>query len=92
MKGIEVYLVLVENDKDVCYLEYKDIDNFENTHNGIMMTWKGDKYGISLKGKIEDKKLLTAKLLKDHKKTLRKKRKEIDEKFNLLKKINIECL
>lgn len=92
MKGIEVFLVLLENNKDVCYLEYKDIEELIGMDNGIMMVWRENKYGISLNGKVEDKELLTTRLLKDHKKTLNKERKELDKKFDLFKKITVENL
>lgn len=81
--GIEVFLVLLESDKDVCYLEYREIEEIKDANNGIimtngiMMTWKDNKYGISLKGKFEEKELLATKLLNNHKKTLRKRAKRI---------------
>lgn len=93
MKGIEVFLVLLEKNKDVCYLEYKVIEDFQKKiNNGIMMTWKDGKYGISLRGNFEDKELMVAKLLKDHKKSLNNERKELDKKFDLFKKITVENL
>lgn len=88
MKGIEVYLILSEDNKDVCYLEYKEIEDFKHYLDGSMMiTTYGGRYGLVVEGAIEDKDLLTVKLLEDYKKTLKKEEQELKKKIKLFNKI-----
>ncbi|MEG0994966.1 MAG: hypothetical protein RSD47_00765 [Romboutsia sp.] len=67
MNGIEIFLVLKENNKDVCYVEYKKIQNISE---GLLCTWHEDKSGMSIQGKYEEKEQLLNKLLKYHRRKL----------------------
>lgn len=90
--GIRVFLVLEENKKPVCYLCNNEVDYSENLKYDIMYRVEGNKKGISLRGKNEDKDLITKKLLKYHQKSLDNEKKELEIKNNLLKNIKIDYL
>lgn len=65
MNGIEIFLILKENNKDVCYIEYKKTQDISE---GLFYTNHENKSGISIEGKYEEKEQLLNKLLKYHRK------------------------
>lgn len=92
MNGLRVFLVLEENGQNVCYLEETEVSCNEDTKYDIMRTCSNYKYGLSLKGKKEEREKIVFKLLKFHKDELNKERKELDEKLKLFHQIAIDCL
>lgn len=87
MDGIEVFLVLEKNHKDVCFIECENIEYSNSPKRGIMMQWKGNKGGLSLQGKEEDRESLIRILLKEHKDSLCQERRVLDEKFSLFERV-----
>lgn len=90
MKGIEIFLVLKEKGKDVCYLEYTTVKYNDNLSYSVMHRF-GKKNGISLTGRGGEKEILTAKLLKYYKKMLDEERRELNKRNDLFKRLNENC-
>ena len=90
MRGIEIFLVTKENGKDVCYMELTECEYDTNTRYNIMRTFKSEKSGISLVGKIEEKELIEKQLKDYYRKEISDEIKELKKRLKFLEKAKIE--
>jgi len=87
MKGIEIFLVTKLHDQEVCFMESKECQYYENEEYSIMFVFRKDKSGISLIGKLEEKEIIEKQLKDCYRKELQDAIKELQNKLNSLDEI-----
>lgn len=90
MKGIRLFLVTKEGNKDVCYMELEECECNTNVDYSIMYMSTRNKSGICLIGKFEEKEAIEKQLKEYYRKEVEKEIRQLKNRLKFLEKAKIE--